>query len=151
LRGHRRARCPAARRHLARVGHCEFGHGRHPTHRATPDTADEIRVLWQARCKAEGWAVQSAELYGLIAAEIESDKALAQAILVLRYEDLVAAPAETMRRILDHASLDADEAILRKADARLRLPTDHRPQIPAAEAEAIHERTASVAACFGHA
>jgi hypothetical protein len=145
------ARYPAARRHLARVGHFEFGLDRHPIHCGNPDTADEIKVLWQAGCEAEGWAVQWAELYGLIAKEIESDAALAQAILVVRYEDLVAAPAETLRRILDHASLDADQAILKQAEARLHMPTYYRPEFSAAEAEAIHERTASVASCFGYA
>lgn len=143
-------RYPAARRHLARAGHFEFGLDRRPIQCGNPDSADEIKVLWQTGCEAEGWAVQWAELYGLIAKEIETDATFAQAILMVRYEDLVAAPTESMRRILDHASLDADAAILRTAEARLRLPTYYHPAFPAVEAEAIHERTASVAARFGY-
>jgi hypothetical protein len=144
------ARYPAARRHLARVGHFEFGLDRQPTHCGNQDATDEIRALWQSGCEAEGWALQWAELYGLMAKEIETDDALAKAILVVRYEDLVARPRETLLRIFAHAALEPDETLLRQAEARLHLPRYYRPQFPAAEADAIHERTATVAACFGY-
>lgn len=145
------ARYPAARRHLARVGHFEFGLDRQPLHCGNQDATDEIRALWQTGCETEGWALQWAELYGLMAKEIESDDALAKAILVVRYEDLVAAPRETMARIFEHGALDPDERLLQQAETRLHMPNYYRPQFPAAEAAAIHERTATVAACFGYA
>jgi sulfotransferase family protein len=145
------ARYPAARRHLARVGHFEFGLDRQPIHCGNQDTTNEIRALWQAGCEAEGWALQWADLYGLIAKEIETDDALAQAILVVRYEDLIAAPRDTLARICEHAALDPDDRLLQEAEDRLRMPQYYRPQFAPAQAEAIRERTATVAACFGYA
>jgi hypothetical protein len=144
-------RYPAARRHLARVGHFEFGLDRQPIHCGNPDATEEIRTLWQAGCEAEGWALQWAELYGLMAKELETDERLAKAILVVRYEDLVAEPRATFTRIFEHAGLEPDETLLRQAEARLHMPNYYRPQFPASEADAIRERTATVAACFGYA
>jgi hypothetical protein len=144
-------RYPAARRHLARAGHFEFGLDRQPIHCGNPDATEEIRTLWQAGCETEGWALQWAELYGLMAKEIETDDRLADAILIVRYEDFVAAPRATLARIFEHAALEPDEALLHEAEERLRMPKYYRPQFPPAETEAIRERTATVAACFGYA
>jgi hypothetical protein len=52
---------------------------------------------------------------------------------------------------LGHRSLNADEAHLKTAEARLRMPTCCRAKFPAVQEEAIHERTASVAAPLGYA
>jgi len=144
-------RYPAARRHLARAGHFEFGLDRQPIHCGNADATAEIRALWQAGCEAEGWALQWAELYGLMAKEIETDDALANAILMVRYEDLVATPRETLARVSTHADLEPDDALLRQAEERLHKPDYYRLKFSSTEAEAIRERTATVAACFGYA
>jgi hypothetical protein len=143
-------RYPAARRHLARAGHFEFGLDRQPIHCGNADATEEIRTLWQAGCEAEGWALQWAELYGLMAKEIETDDALSNAILVVRYEDLVAMPQETLARIFAHAALKPGDALLCQADERLHKPDYYRLKFSPAEADAIRERTATVAAGFGY-
>ncbi|MGH6940328.1 sulfotransferase family protein [Hypericibacter sp.] len=145
------ARYPAARRHLARAGHYEFGLDRQPIDCGNSDATAEIRALRQAGREAEGWALQWAGLYGLMAKEIETDDALADAILMVRYEDLVATPRKTLIRILAHADLEPDEALLRQAEERLHRPDYYRLKFSPMEAEAVRERTATVASCFGYA
>jgi hypothetical protein len=145
------ARYPAARRHLARAGHFEFGLDRQPIHCGNADATAEIRALWQAGREAEGWALQWAELYGLMAKEIEADDALASAILIVRYEDLVAMPREALARILAHAELEPDDALMRQAQERLRKPDNYRLKFSPAEVEVVRERTVTVASVFGYA
>jgi len=141
---------PAARRHLARAGHFEFGLGRHPIHCGDHDATAEIRSLWAAGREAEGWALQWAALYGAVADQLDADPALRSALLVVRYEDFCAEPASTLGRILDHCGLDPMEDLLRMAKERLSAPSYYQTSFPPALAETIRDSTDAVALRFGY-
>ena len=65
--------------------------------------------------------------------------------------DLVATPRKTLARNFTHADLAPDEALLRQAEERLHSPDYYRLKFSPAEAEAVRERTATVASGFGYA
>jgi hypothetical protein len=143
-------RHPRAARHLARAGHFEFGLGRRPVAGLDRDAAAEIERLWASGQEAEGWALQWAEAYGGLARALDADAALARASCLVRHEDLVAAPAATMERIIRHCGLAPAPSIVAAAAARLRFPAYYRPEFTPAELAAIRRRSATVAARFGY-
>ncbi|MFZ5791638.1 MAG: sulfotransferase family protein [Pseudomonadota bacterium] len=142
---------PSARRHLARVGHFEFGLDRRPIHCGNQRAVDDILALWAAGREAEGWAVQWSEVYGFLSHHLETDSALRRATLIVRYEDLTQEPRQTLTRILNHCRLDASPELLRQAESRLRPPDYYRPQFRKPALDAIRARTAAVSTRFGYA
>lgn len=141
---------PAARRHLARAGHFEFGLDRRPIHCGDREKTAEIRSLWAAGRDAEGWALQWAALYGAVADQLDADPALRSALLVVRYEDFCAEPASTLGRILGHCGLEPAEELLGEAEERLSAPSYYRPSFPSELADAIRDSTDAVARRFGY-
>lgn len=141
---------PEARAHLARAGHFEFGLDRVPVHCGNEKATAAIADLWAEGREAEGWALQWAEVYGYLAERFEANPALAEAVLVVRYEDLCAEPATVMPWVIEHCRFDAADDIIARARQRLHSPDYYRPAFSAEEMQAIRERTASVARYFGY-
>jgi hypothetical protein len=144
------ARHPRAVQHLARVGHFEFGVDRRPVHCGDDAAVEEMLALRDEGREAEAWAVQWAQLYGLLAGQLQSDALLREAVLVVRYEDLCADPDGQIRRVLDHCRLEPVAAVTESAKRRLAPPSYYRPKFTAEERHAILERTAAVAERFGY-
>jgi hypothetical protein len=141
---------PEARAHLARAGHFEFGLDRVPVHCGSEETTAEIVALWAEGREAEGWALQWAQVYGYLAARFEANPALAEAVLVVRYEDLCAEPVTVMNWIIEHCGFDAADDIIARAKARLHPPDYYRPHFTTEEMRAIGQRTADVARYFDY-
>ena len=137
---------PAARRHLCRVGHFEFGADRRPINIDDDAAAAEIMALWNAGEEVRGWARYWAQMHRHIA-----DLARQQpAIRIVRYEGLCAAPDATLRGILDHCALPAPDSFLAEAARRLHQPSYYRPSFSAAEIAVIADETAEAARGFGY-
>ncbi|ABS63275.1 conserved hypothetical protein [Parvibaculum lavamentivorans DS-1] len=141
---------PEARAHLARAGHFEFGLDRMPINCGNESAAAEIAGLWAEGKEAEGWALQWAEVYGYLAERFEANPALAEAALVVRYEDLCEKPDLVMQQIIEHCRLDASPDIVERARLRLHPPEYYRPEFSPEELHAIRGRTANVAHYFGY-
>lgn len=141
---------PEARAHLARAGHFEFGLDRTPINCGNEQVAAEVAGLWAEGREAEGWALQWAEVYGYLAERIEAHTALAEAILVVRYEDLCEEPGTVMARIMEHCGLAYSDELVDRARGRLHAPDYYRPEFTAADLHAIRDRTAAVARYFGY-
>lgn len=141
---------PAARAHLARAGHFEFGLDRVPIHCGNEGAAAEIAALWAENREAEGWALQWAEVYGYLAERFEENPALAEAVLVVRYEDLCEQPAAAMEQVIEHCRLDPSPDIVERARLRLHPPDYYKPHFGPEELHAIRDRTANVARYFGY-
>jgi hypothetical protein len=139
---------PAARRHLRRVGHFEFGADRRPIRIGDGATTAEIVELWRAGEEVRGWARYWAQLHHYIADLVERQQAAA--IQIVRYEDLCAAPHTTLRGILDHCALAAQDSFLAEAAGRLHQPTYYRPRFGAEDLAIIGEETAEAARRFGY-
>lgn len=141
---------PEARAHLARAGHFEFGLDRVPINCGNEGVAAEVAELWAEGKEAEGWAVQWAEVYGYLAERFEANPALAEAVLVVRYEDLCETPGAVMKRVIEHCRLDSSPDIVERARTRLHPPEYYKPHFGPDELHAIRDRTANVARYFGY-
>lgn len=140
---------PRVTRHMSRVGHFEFGLDR----RAMPINADgeasRIEALWEQGREIEGWAHSWAQVYGHLADRFAADPAVAEATMVVRYEDLCADPETTMREVLAHCRVE-DEAIVAHAVATVRAPVYYAPDFTPAETRQIAAITGPVADRYGY-
>jgi hypothetical protein len=139
-----------ARRHLRRVGHFEFGEDRRPINVGDDETTAEIIALWRDGEEVRGWARYWSRIHHYICDLAESDPALAQAIRVLRYEELCAEPRRIMSELLAHCGLPASPEFLSSAAARFHQPGYYRPRFNATELAIVAEETAAAAQRLGY-
>lgn len=135
---------PAVTRSLRRSGHFEFGPDRRIVGVGRPELEGRIRALWEAGREAAGWACYWALLYGHALDTLAADEALAASTLIVRYEDLCASPAETMRRVLDHCGLPPG-ALPDLAAATVSAPQYYRPDFSPEELREIEDATRETA------
>jgi hypothetical protein len=141
---------PRARRHLARVGHFEFGPDRRPINAGDADAVERVLSLWAEGREVAGWAAYWSHVYGFVADRLAERERLAAATLVVRYESLCREPRETLRAVFAHCRLaDAEPLIDSFADS-IRFPTYYRPSFTDQERAEIASETAAVAARFGY-
>ncbi|KPV40283.1 hypothetical protein AN478_09295 [Thiohalorhabdus denitrificans] len=140
---------PRAVGHLRQVGHFEFGADRRPINAGNREAVEEIETLWKEGKEVAGWARYWAEIHTFLADRLAANAALREASLVVRYEELCAAPAEVLDRILDHCGLPAPEGPLAKAAERVQFPTYYQPGFSDGELEIIRSHTAGPAARLG--
>jgi hypothetical protein len=141
---------PEALRHLQRVGHFEFGLDRRPIHAGESAPLARISNAWRRGDEVEGWSMYWAHLYGYVADRLEANPALAQAALVVRFEDMCRAPRETLEGALAHCRLDAPPSWLEDQSAIIRFPSYYRPRFTEGEIATIERRTAATALRFGY-
>ncbi|HEU4986106.1 MAG TPA: sulfotransferase [Rhizobiaceae bacterium] len=137
------------RDHMRRSGHFEFGLDRQPINVGDTERAAEIRGLWSEGREAAGYAELWASVYGYVADMLDRDPALAEAALVMRYEDLCRDPAGRLSAVLDHCGLK-DNGLIAAARDEISPPDYYEPSFTEAEREEIRHRTAEVAARFGY-
>ena len=137
-------------RHLRRVGHFEFGHDRRPINPAIR-RSDGDPALWRDGEEVAGWARYWSQVYGFVADRLQANERLRQAALVVRYEDLCAAPDSVVRGVLEHCRLAATETVIRTFTARLSAPSYYKREFTDEELQTIHKETAATAARFGYA
>lgn len=135
---------PRSLAHLDRVGHFEFGAHRRPVHAGDPEAVARIQADWREREELRGWARYWAHLYGWVADRLAADERLAQAVLLVSYEELCRAPARVLRRILAHTGFDREVAeVVDRFAARIRLPSYYEPDFTEEERAMIESETAS--------
>jgi hypothetical protein len=82
--------------------------------------------------------------------ELADASDLGKAVRLVRYEDLCAAPRESMAAILQHCGLPADPAFLSAAAGRFHAPAYYRPSFDDVELAMIAEETAQTAQRLGY-
>ena len=155
LRQHRRfsEACegnPRGLAHLREVGHFEFGVDRRPINTGDTARTAEILRMWREGDEVRGWARYWSQVYGYVADRLEANEHLRRAALVVRYEDLCAAPHEIVRRTLDHCRLAPDQPVIDAFSARLSAPDYYSVSFGDDDLAAIREETSVVAARFGY-
>ena len=140
---------PRVARYLAAAGHYEFGPQRMPI-RLTNESGDRIAAAWDRGDDGLGYAIQWAEIYGFVDDLRTASAALANRILVVRYEDFCAKPYEAMCRILRFLHVDIEVVgpqqfghIVASTLGTLACSDEFRT--------GVWRETASVAARFGYA
>src|SRR5262249_58048855 len=97
-------RPPRALAYMRWSGHFEFGLDRRPMHLGDGDRVRRIVAAWAAGDEVRGLALYWDMVYGYLARLLAADAQVRDAALVVRYETLEAAPAETLPAVLPHCA-----------------------------------------------
>jgi Sulfotransferase family len=142
--------CPAARAHLRRVGHFEFGLDRIPINMGDTDAIREIQLLWTAADEVGGWARYWSHVYASLRDQLDADQRLRQAVLVIRYEDLCERPAQELQKIFDHCGVTIDPDQLAAWTSQFQPPAYYEDGFSAADLERIIDMTAPTMQKYGY-
>jgi len=135
---------PAALVHMNQVGHFEFGKGRVFINTGDDAAMASVQSCFTSGDDVRGWARYWAMLHRFIHNECETKPE----VLVVRHEDMCAAPKESMTKIYEHCRLSYDAAKL-DAAAEIFHETEN-PTIPEDMQTIIREETDNVAAHWGY-
>ncbi|HTU89830.1 MAG TPA: sulfotransferase [Gemmataceae bacterium] len=139
-RKHRRALA-----YMRRSGHFEFGLDRRPMNLGDSQRVQSILRAWASGQDIRGWARYWAMVYDHIASVLNTDDRVRQAALVVRFERLCDAPAETLRTILEHCGLPEVERLIARFAPVIATPDYYAHSFSPAELAIIQEETASTA------
>lgn len=130
-------RHPRARAHLARAGHFEFGLDRRAIH--TGDGAAVQRVLecWREGRDVEGWARYWSLIYDFVLRLLATDRALAEATLIVSYEHLCSAPVVTAERLFGHCGFEPVPELLDRVRRQVRFPDYYTPELSHGDRDTI--------------
>lgn len=137
--------------YMRHIGHFEFGLDRRPINVAEAGGADEVLALWERGEELRGWARYWSQVYGYVADALAADPDLRSACCVVRFEDLCADSERTIRNLLTHCRLPADDRLVCRLAENVRCPRYYRPEFSAADKRALEAETAETAARFGYA
>jgi hypothetical protein len=138
---------PAALRYMQRVGHFEFGLDRRPLNLGNDAATKEVQRLWREGHEVEGSALYYATVHEYLL-DLLDDPRVREATLLVRFETLLEEPAETLRQILEHTGLAADDAFVAALARRIHSPR-YRHDFDEKELATIRRITAPVAARLG--
>lgn len=141
---------PRALEHMRRVGHYEFGLDRRAINMGNDGETARITALWQSGQEVEGWARYWTAVYRQVADTLDADRALGQAALVVRYEDLCGDADHTLAGVFRHAELPLSDPERQRLASGLHAPTYYQPRFDERERALIKEITAPVARRFGY-
>jgi hypothetical protein len=143
--------CQGQRRHprslawMRRSGHFEFGRDRRPMNLGDGERVRAIQRAWATGEEVRGWAWYWDMVYAHLRRLLDTDAQVRAATLVVRFEELCAAPAETVRAVLDHCALPDGERVVAQFTPLIRPPNYYQCPLSAAELALIREETASTA------
>ncbi|MFW9886863.1 MAG: sulfotransferase [Candidatus Thorarchaeota archaeon] len=135
------------------IGHREFGSAKICINFGNSKTVEKIRNLWSsARTYAHGWAVYWDEVYSYLFDKLNSNSSLADASIVVRYEDLCEFPERTIDAIVQHVEIDSGSfrPIKEYYSSRLAKPTYYRTEYTEQEQHDILRETEKTASKFGY-
>jgi hypothetical protein len=147
-RGQRRH--PRALAYFRQSGHFEFGLDRRPMHLGDGTRVRQIQEAWAAGEEVRGLAMYWDLVYGHLARLLASDARVRDAALVVRFEALCAAPAETLRAVLSHCALPDAEGIVQRHAPRIHAPTYHESNFAPADLAVIRRETEATANLWGY-
>jgi hypothetical protein len=133
---------PRALAWMRRSGHFEFGRDRRPMNLGDGERVRAIQRSWAAGEEVRGWACYWDMVYSHLAHLLDADARVRAATKVVRFEDLCAAPAETIRAVLEHCALPGGEQVVAQFTPSVRSPDYYLSPLSAAERALIREETA---------
>jgi hypothetical protein len=143
--------CQGQRQHprslawMQRSGHFEFGRDRRPMNLGDGERVRAIQRAWAAGEEVRGWACYWDMVYGHVQGVLEADARVRAATKVVHFEQLCAAPAETIQAVMDHCALPDGERVVAQFTPAIRAPDYYPCPLSAAELALIREETASTA------
>jgi hypothetical protein len=134
---------PPALRWMQRLGHFEFGRDRRPINLGDCERVRMIRSAWTAGDEVRGWAHYWDMVYGYVARLLDTDVRVRAATKIVHFDDMCAAPAETIRAVLQHCALPDRERVVAEHAPSIRAPDYYESPLSAAEEALVREITAS--------
>jgi hypothetical protein len=141
---------PRALAYMRWSGHFEFGLDRRPTHLGDGERVRRVLAAWAAGDEVRGLALYWDMVYGYLARLLASDARVRDAALVVRFEDLCAAPAATLRAVLGHCALPEAERVVERHAPAIRPPTYYESSFSPEDLAVIREETAGTARLWGY-
>lgn len=135
------------------IGHREFGSAKVCINLDDYDLIKRIRELWDSKeTYVEGWAIYWASVYDHVYRKLKDNPKIAQAALVIRYEDLCDRPSEVIDQILNHITVDkaSFQNVKQHYCGTLKRPSYYRTTYTEKEQEQILSATKSTATKFGY-
>lgn len=132
---------PRVARHMALVGHFEFGPNRRPINVGDADRLREIEAAWAAGKEARGWALYWDMIHRFVHRQLEGNAALKRQSMIVRFEQLCAAPAETIRAVLGHTGIEENPALTARHAPAIRTPDYYASPLTAEEKGVVEEIT----------
>jgi hypothetical protein len=136
---------PRALAWMRRLGHFEFGRARRPINLGDGERVRAIQRAWAVGEEVRGWAWYWDMVHGHLARLLDADAQVRAATKVVHFEDLCAAPTETIRAVLDHCALPDAERVVARFAPSIRSPDYYQSPLSTAEVAIIREETASTA------
>ena len=143
--------CQGQRKHsralawMQRSGHFELGRDRRPMNLGDGERVRAIQRAWAAGEEVRGWACYWDMVYGHLTGLLDADAQVRAATKLVHFEDLCAAPAETIRAVLDHCALPDGERVVARFTPSIRSPDYYQSPFSSEELALIREQTASTA------
>lgn len=130
--------------HMRRVGHFEFGPDRRPINAGDDQAIASICDLWDSGAEIEGQARYWAHLHGKVADQLEADRELKDAVLIVSYEQLCAEPEAWIKRLFEHCHLSLDQSSIKTLADKVQFPGYYQPKFSDAERQTIDDITGPV-------
>jgi hypothetical protein len=129
-------------------GHFEFGLDRRPMHLGDGERVRQIRDAWAAGDEVRGLARYWDMVHGHLARLLAADASVRSAALVVRFEEVCAAPADALRAVLRHCMLPEAEGLVERHAPRIRAPDYYQSDLSPRDLDVIREETAAAAALW---
>lgn len=141
----------AVRRHLRRAGHTEFGLDRTVPALHHPAAA-LARAAFAEGDPVRGYAQWWNALYGGLQTDLAQHPRLAQAVCIVRYEDLCGTPEQTLGRVLHHLDIAPEiaAATITRHAHELSLPDYYRSPLDQTQQAQVRALCAPVARVWGY-
>lgn len=146
--GHRKY--PRALRLMRRAGHFEFGLDRRPINLGDDHRVRQVRRAWAAGEEVRGLALYWDMVHGYLARLLAADDRVRAAGLVVPFEAMCAAPAETLRAVCRHCLLPDAERVVEQFAPRISQPDYYESGLTPADREIIRQETANTARLWGY-
>lgn len=141
---------PDVAEHMALAGHLEFGPRRTPIHTGETGAMDAVKAAWAAGDEVLGWAHYWAMIYRFVAGQLAADKALAEACLIVRFEELCANPREVLKNVFAHCRLEVSEEALAAMAAKVSAPDYYDAGFTPQQREQIAAACSETAKALGY-
>jgi hypothetical protein len=141
---------PRALAYMQRSGHFEFGRDRRPMNLGNNERVQRVLQAWAAGNEVRGWARYWDMVHGHLADVLAADAQVRAASLVVHYEELCNAPAETLRAVFKHCELPKAEQVIDRFAPSIRSPDYYQVSFPPEEVAVIREETARAAGRWGY-
>lgn len=133
--------------HMSQVGHFEFGLNRIPVNTGNVQRIQEIQAAWKNGEEIRGFALYWDMIYRFVYDQLNADPILAKSTKILSHATLCADPNITLREMLSHCQLSADNAWL-DTQAKMIRPEKSATTLSAEEIKLIKDITGQTATLF---